>query len=132
MIGITNEDNESQIKAFVKKMGNQMNYLVAIDAEGSLTNDFMGRYHITGIPHAFVLGRDDKVLWNGHPADPALEKEIQRALGQPKAKERYTDEEVATMSVKELKGALTLHNINFNDCVEKSDLQKRLLDHRRA
>jgi thiol-disulfide isomerase/thioredoxin len=37
-------------------------------------------YGITGIPHAYLIGRDGKVLWHGHPADEAFEKGIAAAL----------------------------------------------------
>lgn len=38
-------------------------------------------YGVTGIPHAFVIGRDGKLLWHGHPADNEFEETIRRAIG---------------------------------------------------
>ena len=37
-------------------------------------------YGVTGIPHAFLIGRDGKLLWHGHPADDEFEKKIAEAL----------------------------------------------------
>jgi len=40
-----------------------MDYNVAFDKEGKLGEKF----GITGIPHAFVVGKDGKIVWEGHP-----------------------------------------------------------------
>jgi len=37
-------------------------------------------YGVNGIPHAFIVGRDGKPLWQGHPADPKFEQTIVAAL----------------------------------------------------
>jgi thiol-disulfide isomerase/thioredoxin len=37
-------------------------------------------YGISGIPEAYVIGKDGKVLWHGHSADPQLVKTIEKAL----------------------------------------------------
>jgi thiol-disulfide isomerase/thioredoxin len=37
-------------------------------------------YGISGIPHAFLLSADGKILWHGHPAEPEMEKAISSAL----------------------------------------------------
>jgi thiol-disulfide isomerase/thioredoxin len=41
-------------------------------------------YGITGIPHAFVIDRDGKVLWHGHSASPEMETMIGAALKRSK------------------------------------------------
>lgn len=38
------------------------------------------RYGVTGIPHAFVIGRDGKLLWHGHPSTQAFDVTVQTAL----------------------------------------------------
>jgi len=144
IVGITNEDNESQIRSFVKKMGAQMNYAVAIDATGAVNNDYMARYHVTGIPHAFILDRKGDIAWHGHPADTAFERALDKAASAPFApktatpsdnnktasekplKSHYTHDELASMGVKELKANLGARSIDFSDCVEKGDLVARI------
>jgi thiol-disulfide isomerase/thioredoxin len=37
-------------------------------------------YGVTGIPHAFLIGRDGKLIWQGHPAEDGLEKRIADTL----------------------------------------------------
>ena len=39
------------------------------------------RYGITGIPHAFIIGRDGKLLWHGHPSTEEFDKHVNAALG---------------------------------------------------
>lgn len=41
-------------------------------------------YGISGIPHAFVLNADGKIIWHGHPAEPEMEKAITSALNDTK------------------------------------------------
>ena len=77
IIGVTNEPLEA-VEPFVNRMGKKMEYSVAIDKGHSTTNEFMGRYDVGGIPHAFVV-KDGKVVWHGHPMK-GLEDAIEKAL----------------------------------------------------
>lgn len=43
-------------------------------------SDTFRAYGVTGIPHAFVLGRDGTIVWQGHPATPGMETAIADAL----------------------------------------------------
>lgn len=43
-------------------------------------SDLADVYGVTAIPQGFLIGKDGKVLWSGHPSDEELEKAIQRAL----------------------------------------------------
>ena len=77
IIGITNEPLET-VEPFVKRMGQKMEYSVAIDNGRATSKEFMERYNVRGIPHAFVV-KNGKVLWHGHPMDN-LEEAIDNAL----------------------------------------------------
>jgi thiol-disulfide isomerase/thioredoxin len=63
IVGLSNEKPEV-VTPFVAEQGEKMSYLVGI--AGSETYD---RYMdgIPGIPHAFLISVDGKVLWHGHP-----------------------------------------------------------------
>ena len=63
IIGLTDEPL-SKVENFAKEM--KMNYIVGY---GSTSGD---AYGVTGIPHAFVIGADGKIAWDGHPMDPAM------------------------------------------------------------
>jgi len=61
-IGITEED-EAAVK---KYMGTTlMEYRVGLDDRGRTNDGYMK--NVPGIPHAFVVDRDGRVAWHGHP-----------------------------------------------------------------
>lgn len=62
IVGITEED-EPTAKKFLGDVA--MDYHVGLD-DGGKTNDAYMK-GVPGIPHAFVIGRDGKVAWEGHP-----------------------------------------------------------------
>ncbi|UCD53114.1 MAG: redoxin domain-containing protein [Phycisphaerales bacterium] len=69
IIGISNEAADI-VKPFVagEKAG-KMDYTVAIDPQGHVSNGYMGAFGIGGIPHAFIVGKDGNLAWHGHPLD---------------------------------------------------------------
>jgi thiol-disulfide isomerase/thioredoxin len=71
IVGVTDED-KATVDDFQKKL--PMDYSVALD-KGGLGQKF----GIQGIPHAFVVGKDGKILWEGHPM-ALKEAEIEKAL----------------------------------------------------
>jgi thiol-disulfide isomerase/thioredoxin len=79
IIGVTESDpyrnSGTAIKDFVKERGKEMDYTVAIDDDGVTSKAYMGEEEV-GIPQAFLVGKDGRVVWVGSPLDPALEKVI--------------------------------------------------------
>lgn len=58
------------VNAFVKQMGPKMNYNVGVDGPGkTMAKTWMEAAKQDGIPTAFVVGRDGKIAWIGHPMD---------------------------------------------------------------
>jgi thiol-disulfide isomerase/thioredoxin len=124
--GITSED-EAKASKFVDQMGAKMDYTVACDEEDSFQREYMSRFGVGGIPHAFVVGKDGKIAWQGHPADPSFEPAVVSAAQKPgKAPaldvSAMSEAEVSALSVKELKGVLGQHGVDFTGAVEKADL----------
>lgn len=78
------EDDQSEVKPFVTEMGDKMDYRVAMDAvseggkadEAPMAKNWMAAAGERGIPSAFVINKDGKVAWIGHPMsmDKPLEK----------------------------------------------------------
>jgi thiol-disulfide isomerase/thioredoxin len=66
------DQSRSHVEEFVGKR--QMKYTIGVKSE---TGD---AYGVSGIPHAFVVGRDGKLLWHGHPADKQFDATIAEAL----------------------------------------------------
>ena len=66
------EQNDSGVAAFVKKMGDKMTYRVALDDKSQETNGFMEINWMkaaeqNGIPTAFVIDKQGRIAWIGHP-----------------------------------------------------------------
>jgi thiol-disulfide isomerase/thioredoxin len=66
------EPDDSSVAAFVKKMGDQMTYRVALDDKSQETNGFMAVNWMkaaeqNGIPTAFVINQQGRIAWIGHP-----------------------------------------------------------------
>ncbi|MBI5772694.1 MAG: TlpA family protein disulfide reductase [Verrucomicrobia bacterium] len=65
-VGISDED-AATVKPFVTKMGKEMDYIVACDDDRKSNTGYMQAYGQGGIPTAFIVGKEGKVLWFGHP-----------------------------------------------------------------
>jgi len=63
IIGLTDEPKE-KVEGFVKEMG--MNYTVGYGSTSGAD------YGVNGIPHAFIVGPDGLIQWDGHPMDEAF------------------------------------------------------------
>jgi thiol-disulfide isomerase/thioredoxin len=65
----------------VKKMVNDkgINYYVGMD------NSLSDKYFVSGIPEAFIIGSNGKVVWQGHPMNPDFEPALINALNAPPA-----------------------------------------------
>jgi thiol-disulfide isomerase/thioredoxin len=66
------EPDESRVKPFVEKMGDKMTYRVALDdklqtEKGAMATTWLNASGASGIPLAFLVGKDGKIAWIGHP-----------------------------------------------------------------
>lgn len=66
IIGVSDEE-ASKVKPFVNEQGDKMNYTVAIDRDRKTSAAYMEKYGQGGIPHAFVIDKEGRVAWHGHP-----------------------------------------------------------------
>lgn len=66
-IGITNEKDSAKVKKFVGDLGDKMDYTVAIDADRAVSDHYMKAFGARGIPHAFIVNGQGKIVWDGHP-----------------------------------------------------------------
>jgi len=73
-IGVTRE-KESVVQGFLEREQSEgktwdevITYAMALDAEDQLNQRYMKAAGQSGIPCAFIVGRDKKVEWIGHPA----------------------------------------------------------------
>jgi thiol-disulfide isomerase/thioredoxin len=67
-----------RVEKFVQDMGDKMNYTVAVDgAEGVIAKTWMQAAGQNGIPAAFVVDQQKRIVWIGHPMgglDEVLDK----------------------------------------------------------
>jgi thiol-disulfide isomerase/thioredoxin len=68
------DESRSKVDRFQKSAKVPIEYTIGVGSTSSQT------YRVTGIPHAFLIGRNGKLLWEGHPAMPACEENIVKAL----------------------------------------------------
>jgi thiol-disulfide isomerase/thioredoxin len=61
------EKDTSAVAPFVKKMGNQMTYRVALDDGSKMADTWMDAAGQNGIPTAFVVDKHGIIVWIGHP-----------------------------------------------------------------
>ena len=78
LIGVSDEDADT-VKPFLKKMGEKMAYTVAADPERTTYAAYMQAYGQNGIPTAFVVDREGRVAWVGHPMD-GLEETLEKVV----------------------------------------------------
>ena len=68
------EQDDSLVAPFVKKMGDKMTYRVAMDdksqdKEGAMATTWMKAADQDGIPTAFIVNRQGRIAWIGHPME---------------------------------------------------------------
>lgn len=78
-VGISDEE-KTLVAPFVEKMGDKMDYSVAVDNNQKTTQAYMGAYGAQGIPSAFVVNKESKVVYQGHPMDPEFELVLQQLV----------------------------------------------------
>ncbi len=77
-VGVSNED-VATVKPFVANLGDQMAYTVAVDTAGKVGNGYMTAFGQRGIPTAFIVDAEGRVVWLGHPMGD-LETVLDRVL----------------------------------------------------
>lgn len=76
VIGVSNE-LEGKVRPFVDKQAGEMDYTVAIDDAEGTSEGYMKAFGQNGIPCAFVVDKQGRIAWVGHPMaglDRALEE----------------------------------------------------------
>lgn len=62
------ENTQKLVEDFVAEMGPKMDYTVVTDTtSGAMAKNWMTAAKQTGIPASFVVGKDGKIAWIGHP-----------------------------------------------------------------
>jgi thiol-disulfide isomerase/thioredoxin len=94
VIGVSNE-KVSDIRPFTDKMGDKMDYTVAADENSATSEGYMTAFKQNGIPHAFIVDKEGRIVWHGHPMaglDTALDEVLAGKFNLEKARQRSTAE----------------------------------------
>ncbi|HYG75003.1 MAG TPA: TlpA disulfide reductase family protein [Planctomycetota bacterium] len=67
-------DNEKSVRAFKKKHGIE-EYALLSDGKASARS-----WGVSSFPTAFIVGKDGKIAWRGHPIDDEFEPALKKAL----------------------------------------------------
>jgi thiol-disulfide isomerase/thioredoxin/Flp pilus assembly protein TadD len=73
VIAISDEP-ASTVRPFVRREGARMSYPVGVDSQDLTKNAWMQAAGRSGIPTSFLVGRDGRIVWIGHPMDNELER----------------------------------------------------------
>jgi len=79
IIGVSDESSDT-ISGFLSQQGDRMSYLVAADREKGTSRAWMQAAGKNGIPCAFVVDRNSKVVYIGHPLEAEFERVVTLTL----------------------------------------------------
>lgn len=83
IVSVTSADPSNTLEAvteFVAARDSEMGYRVAFDDLDRTSTSYMQAAGQNGIPCAFVIDKQGRVAWIGHPADPAFEGTIEAII----------------------------------------------------
>ncbi len=67
VVGVSSEEDAAVVKKFVDAQGAKMEYVVALDDRNATSKLYMDAFNQKGIPHAFVIDKDGRLAYQGHP-----------------------------------------------------------------
>lgn len=127
------EKDQDAVDEFVEKMGDKMDYRVALDSvaedaspdDGAMAKNWMEPAGLQGIPAAFIVNGDGLIAWIGHPGeiDDPLEKVAQGKwdiAAEVKKAKKIAEER------KKVQTVLTRLNKLFGDFQESGDPKELL------
>jgi len=72
VVGISDEPAE-RLKEFIARAGSAIEYAIGADTGRQTTLNYMMPVGRRGVPYTFVVGKDGKLLWHGHPREGLAE-----------------------------------------------------------
>lgn len=96
IIGISSDEENglASVEPFVQKQGDKMNYVVGWDDAGRTAAAWMQAAQVRGIPHAFIIDREGRLAFTGHPMmmDDPLEQIVAGTWDLAQAKQSQENE----------------------------------------
>tara|TARA_R110001592_G_scaffold129355_2_gene341765 strand:- start:14 stop:643 length:630 start_codon:yes stop_codon:yes gene_type:complete len=75
VVAVSMEEKEV-VENFVKSKGAAMDYTIGLDKDQQTAMAYMAKFGLNGIPASFLVDKQGKIAWVGHPADPELETQL--------------------------------------------------------
>jgi thiol-disulfide isomerase/thioredoxin len=105
------ENKEAEVVQFVKKMGNEMSYRVALDSfieskKGRMAESWMDAAGQRGIPSAFLVDKTGRVAWIGHPMslkEYVIERVLDGSFDIAKAAKDYATSQKVEAEINDLR-----------------------------
>lgn len=81
VIAIASQEHKglSELRSFVDRQGDRMNYTVAWDDEGRTARMWMDASRTDRVPSAFIVDREGRIAWIGHPL-VGMERALEQVL----------------------------------------------------
>jgi len=71
VVGVTDED-ERAVQPLIKLPRPAVRFRIALDPHRKLIRQYAEAAGVGFVPHAFVVDREGRIAWHGHPAQPEL------------------------------------------------------------
>jgi thiol-disulfide isomerase/thioredoxin len=134
------ERDEAGVPDFVKEMGEKMTYRVALDDTGKDERGYMAINWMQasgqqGIPSAFIVGKDQKIAWIGHPGqldEKLLEDVLAGTFDVAKAMKQKEEEDAQRGEMMKLQGSLTkaMRDKNWDEAAQSLDQLAKVMPER--
>jgi len=136
VVAISDEELAT-VEAFMKKSSivegknwsQAMSYIVATDPDKSVKNEVFKAAGRRGIPASFVIGKDGKIDWIGHPMriDEPLAAIIDGSWDRDAARKKYDNDQAVQKEMNKIRSALSVAVRDGNQAAAMRILDEALL-----
>ncbi|MCA9304712.1 MAG: TlpA family protein disulfide reductase [Phycisphaerales bacterium] len=104
----TGADRIEMVEDFVADQGERMDYTVAVEVDGKMSDTWLRPANQNGIPAAFIVGADGKIAWIGHPMsmEEPLKEVVSGKFDAAKAAEQAMEGELIQAGFMKLQGLM--------------------------
>ena len=79
LVSVNSSEKQEDVEGFVKDKGGEVDYIVALDKEEKTSKAYMEAFGVNSIPHTFVVDKQGRIVWHGHP-ESGLEETLQALI----------------------------------------------------
>jgi thiol-disulfide isomerase/thioredoxin len=79
IVGISREPAQ-RVTEYLRKNGDSIDYAIALDDNLRTSRAYLDAFHEDGLPHAFIVDRQNRIVWHGHTLD-GLDTALEEVVG---------------------------------------------------